>query len=156
MSPHERSQRYVNINKAEDSGYDADYCVIPDTVLEDETAFEIFSQQVISARESYNKLIERGIPKEDARYLLPGASKTSLIATFNGRSLIHFFKLRCCNRAQYEHRQVATAMLNEVRRVCPEIFNLVGPSCYMEGHCPEGKMSCGKFLTVQQKFTPEK
>lgn len=140
MSPHERSQRYVNLNKTDDGNH---YCVIPDKITNDPIALSIFLDAAAEAKFAYDKMVGAGIPEEDARYILPGATKTALIASFNGRSLIHFLKLRCCNRAQWEHRKVAIEMLKLVREVCPTIFNNVGPGCYMDGKCPEGKMSCG-------------
>jgi len=88
-------------------------------------------------------MIEKDIPAEDARYILPQAIGTSIIFTANARELIHFFRLRCCNRAQWEIRELAIAMLELVRKEAPLIFKDAGPPCLI-GPCPEGEMSCGK------------
>lgn len=88
---------------------------------------------------------------EDARFVLPNACETKLIATFNARSLKNFFSLRCCNRAQWEIRDLATEMLKLVVKVAPELFCDAGPTC-LTGNCPEGKMSCGQVQTVREKF----
>ena len=89
-------------------------------------------------------LVGLGIPKEDARYLLPNACTTQLVCTFNARSLLNFFKLRCCERAQWEIRDLAREMLRLVREVAPTIFEKAGPACVSEGMCREGRMSCGR------------
>lgn len=88
---------------------------------------------------------------EDARFVLPNACCTKLICTFNARSLFNFFSHRCCNRAQWEIRDVATQMLMLVRRVAPNLFHRSGPPC-LRGACPEGKMSCGRMSEVRDFF----
>ncbi|MCH3971582.1 MAG: FAD-dependent thymidylate synthase [Oscillospiraceae bacterium] len=80
---------------------------------------------------------------EDARFVLPNACTTKIICTMDARSLLHFFSLRCCNRAQWEIRAVAEQMLWLVREAAPHLFQKAGPPC-LNGACPEGKMSCGK------------
>lgn len=89
---------------------------------------------------------------EDARYVLPNACETKMVVTMNARSLYNFFRLRCCNRAQWEIRQLADEMLKLVRQVAPNLFKKAGPSCYVLGKCPEGKMTCGKSKEVQEKY----
>ena len=61
----------------------------------------------------------------------------------NIRSLLHFFELRCCNRAQWEIRELAWKMYELVKPTAPYIFMDAGPGC-VRGRCPEGKMTCGK------------
>lgn len=85
---------------------------------------------------------ERKIAQEDARYVLPNACETQLVVTMNARSLKNFFRLRCCNRAQWEIRELANKMLDLVREVSPALFRDAGPAC-RTGKCSEGKMSCG-------------
>ncbi len=88
---------------------------------------------------------------EDARFVLPNACTTKMLLTMNARSLQNFFRHRCCNRAQWEIREVACQMLALVREVAPNLFKNAGPSC-LTGPCPEGKMSCGRAAEVRRKF----
>lgn len=81
---------------------------------------------------------------EDARFILPQAAATNLLVTMNARELMHFFELRCCNRAQWEIREMADAMLRECRVVAPAMFSEAGPGCVNGQGCPEGKGSCGE------------
>lgn len=85
---------------------------------------------------------------EDARFILPNACETKMIVTMNARELMHFFELRCCNRAQWEIRSVAWLMFEEVVKVAPNLFRDAGPGC-LRGACPEGKKSCGKAADVK-------
>ena len=88
---------------------------------------------------------------EDARFVLPNACETKMVMTMNCRSLINFFNLRCCNRAQWEIRTVADEMLRLVLPLAPHIFAQAGPRC-LTGPCPEGGMNCGKMLEVRDKY----
>lgn len=80
---------------------------------------------------------------EDARFVLPNAATTRLMVTMNARNLHKFFGLRCCGRAQWEIREMAGLMLEEVKIVAPKVFEKAGPPCAY-GPCPEGSRSCGK------------
>ena len=84
--------------------------------------------------------------------MLPNACTTKMICTMNARSLLNFFSHRCCNRAQWEIRELATQMLREVKAVAPHLFEKAGPAPACAGACPEGKMSCGQMAQVREKF----
>ena len=88
---------------------------------------------------------------EDARFVLPNACTTKLIVTMNARSLMNFFHHRCCNRAQWEIRELADRMLAECAAAAPHLFKNAGPSC-VAGACPEGKMTCGKIVEMREKY----
>ena len=87
---------------------------------------------------------------EDARFVLPNACDTRMIVTMNTRSLRNFFRLRCCERAQWEIRDLAWQMLALVKQACPTLFRGAGPACLC-GPCPEGKMCCGKTAEVRER-----
>ncbi|AWR97628.1 FAD-dependent thymidylate synthase [Acidianus sulfidivorans JP7] len=82
-----------------------------------------------TAYDNYYKLLESGVPEEDARYVLPNAVNTNIVVTMNARELYNFFSLRLCSRAQWEIRAVAWKMLEEVKKVHPILFKYAGPSC---------------------------
>lgn len=88
---------------------------------------------------------------EDARFVLPNACDTKMVVTMNARSLMNFFKHRCCNRAQWEIREVANEMLKQVCEVAPNLFKNAGPAC-ANGACPEGKMTCGKAKEMREYY----
>ena len=128
-----QSQRYVKLKEPE--------MVIPESIANSE--FYVEAKGIMAeASELYRRMVEAGIPCEDARYVLPQAVETDLVMTMNARELLHFFSLRTCNRAQWEIRKVADEMLKICRQVAPVIFEKAGPGC-VRGHCPE-KKACGK------------
>ncbi len=130
----QQSQRYVTFKEEPDF-------IRPKTV-EEAGATEAFDAAAKAAFEAYAKLVELGVPAEDARYLLPNACETKIVVTMNIRELMHFFSLRCCSRAQWEIREVACKMLELVRPTAPLIFKQAGPGC-VRAACPEREMSCG-------------
>ena len=82
--------------------------------------------------------------------MLPNACTTKIMMTMNARSLMNFFRLRCCNRAQWEIRELAWEMLKLCREAAPTLFKKAGPAC-VSGACPEGKMPCGKAQEVRER-----
>ena len=88
---------------------------------------------------------------EDARFVLPNACTTKIMMTMNVRSLHNFFRHRCCNRAQWEIRQLAEEMYKLCAEVAPHLFKHAGPPCAF-GACPEGKMSCGKAAQMRAHY----
>lgn len=91
-----------------------------------------------------------GIPAEDVRFALTNATETRFVVTVNARQLRHMFNLRCCQRAQWEIRELFTRLLEEYRRIAPNIFYRAGASCEDFGYCPEGKLSCGRAPTMDE------
>lgn len=162
-----QSQRYVQKN-------DFPF-IIPPEIENDVQAREEFMLCMRQCAESYEKITqilakkhqvsliaegedEKSAAKkaqkmaiEDARFVLPGACDTRMIVTMNARSLLNFFKQRCCNRAQWEIRAVAEEMFKLVYAVAPELFKHAGPPCAY-GPCTEGGMSCGKMKEMRQKY----
>ncbi len=131
----QQSQRYVKFK-------DGISVVKPATVAADEEANRVFDEAIAATEAAYEKLLEAGIPAEDARYVLPNAAETKIVVTMNVRELMHFFDVRCCNRAQWEIRELAHRMLELVRPTAPYIFAAAGAPCVHDA-CPEGKMTCG-------------
>jgi len=102
---------------------------------------DMFHFAMNTAWETYNNLIEKGIPEEDARYVLPGACNTNIVITMNARELFHFFELRMCMKAQWEIRELSNRMYNICMAENFEIFQYAGPKCWTS-KCNETK-PCG-------------
>ena len=130
----QQSHRYVRLSEPT--------YVVPETVKRDPEAMKVYEETMDGIWDSYSKLIGMGIPAEDARYVLPNGCTTNITITMNARELLHFFSMRCCNRAQWEIREMADEMLRLCKEVSPVIFSDAGPAC-IRGPCPEGKKTCG-------------
>ncbi len=133
-SYNQQSQRYVKFS-------DNFEYITPPSIEKNNEYKEKFDKLVFEIHSLYKELLDRGIEAEDARYILPNASETKIIVSMNGRELLHFFTVRCCNRAQWEIRELATTMLKLVKKVAPVVFEKAGPNC-LRGSCPEGKFQC--------------
>ena len=164
----QQSQRYVNMNNFE--------YVTPPSIESNATIKKLYDQKMEEITEAYrlidhlleihfeNQLVANGedsktahqkakkLANEDARFLLPKACETKIIVTMNARSLYNFFAHRCCNRAQWEIREVAEQMYKIVYSIAPTLFSHAGASCVVEGKCPEGKMTCGKVKEMRERY----
>ena len=127
-----QSQRYVRIK-----GVDL---VMPESIR-DSDFFTEAGSLMEDVMNLYQRMVDAGIPCEDARYITPQAVPTTLVMTMNARELRHFFSLRCCNRAQWEIRRMADEMLKQCRKAAPELFRKAGPGCVSD-RCRE-KIACG-------------
>ena len=163
----QQSQRYVKLEQF-------DY-IVPPSIDANPEASALFKEAMAADQRAYDQLVEilekqyldenlkTGMSAshaksnaeksaiEDARFVFPNACETKIVATMNARSLINFFNHRCCNRAQWEIRELADKMLKCVKGVAPSLFESVGPKC-LTGACPEGKMTCGKIVAVRNKY----
>lgn len=125
------SQRYFNQEKAD--------VVYPHTISVNPDLKQKYDELIKHSKEFYAYAIQNGIAKEDARFGLTESTSTALIMTMNARELIHFFKLRCCFRSQWEIRNLANGLLQFCKQKLPLVFDNVGPKCLMDGGCTETK-----------------
>lgn len=162
-----QSQRYV---KQEHFEY-----ITPPEIAKDPEAVKVYDEAMQYSVDAYNRLadlleerhyqefLREGMPEktarskaekkaiEDARFVLPNACETKMVMTMNARSLLNFFRMRCCNRAQWEIRALAKEMFRLCYEQAPTIFANAGPSC-CAGPCPEGKMTCGKCSEIREEY----
>ena len=111
----QQSQRYVKLTNS-------NAFVTPPTITANAEAEQVYNEALHSIYSAYQKLLDLKIPEEDARFLLPNATETKIVATANARELIHFFSLRLASDAQWEIRQLAEAMFAIVTPLAPHIF----------------------------------
>ena len=141
----QQSQRYV---RAEAFDY-----VLPPAIAAIPEAKAAFEAAMARAGEAYAVIRDllaghgrEATANEDARFVLPNACETRIVVTMNCRSLLHFFGLRCCVRAQWEIRALSDEMLRLSREVLPVIFSGAGARCERLGYCPEDeRFSCGRY-----------
>lgn len=100
-------------------------------------------QEYLDCLKHYLHHIQMGMKPEDARMVLPNATKTNLVMSCNLRELIHICNLRLCNRASLEIRQLFTEIKKQVTEQDERIGNLLVPNCEKDGFCKEAK-SCGR------------
>lgn len=150
-----QSQRYVGETRAQKQEEVFDYIVPLQVKQLGAVAEKEFHSQMGQIQAWYDGWVKRfdsgRAAYEDARFVLPNAAATKLLTTMNARELMHFFNLRCCNRAQWEIRALATEMLRLVKAVAPTLFQKSGPRC-LNGACPEGKLSCGQVKAVRKQY----
>jgi thymidylate synthase (FAD) len=153
-SYNQQSQRYVRFGQA-------DSFIVPPSIAANADALQVFLDAMEQARVSYDRLVDLGLAEgrskesvqEDARFVLPNAAETKIVATMNARELRHFFQVRCCRRAQWEINALAWQMRGVVRDLSPNLFQGTGPNC-LYGDCGEGKMTCGRPYRPEEVDAP--
>ena len=135
----QQSLRFVNVGTE-----NLDWFVVPPAISRNgaESIIEYVNNQKKSA-ESYKKLIESGVPVEDARFALPIGTKTHITTAMNCEELLHVMDQRCCTDAQWEIRAVAYTLMAAGLVLAPLLFEGSGPHCVSDGRCRgSGKGKC--------------
>lgn len=110
----QESQRYIEQKSAK--------FICPESVIANPALFAIYDGCIDRIQKAYAELVKYGIPKEDARYLLPNATQTEIVFTMNFRELRHFFELRCDRHAQWEIHDMSKEMLSMMIDIAPNVF----------------------------------
>jgi thymidylate synthase (FAD) len=129
ISPSQESQRYVSYADKPDRKKTTDFqFVIPESVRSAllpgnaEGADKLYEKAILDIYALYEKLLDAGVPPEDARYLLPNATVSQIVITANFRELRHFFCVRTHVRAHWEIREIALKMLKIMKENAPIVF----------------------------------
>ena len=99
--------------------------VTPPSVERNEAALAAYNEALKAVYSAYEKMVGAGVPKEDARYVLPSAVKTKLVMTLNARSLMHIVWQRTALQAQWEIRELVGTMLALARQATPELWGKI-------------------------------
>ena len=132
ISFEQQSQRYVRYREER-----LDY-VMPKT-WEKAGMTDEYDRLMREITRVYEAALAKGIPAEDARFVLPNATPTNFQVMVNFTELLHIADLRLCWRAQWEIRHMVALMRREVMRVVPEIGVHLQPKCgdRRMGYCDE-------------------
>ena len=124
--------------------------IVPDTIAASPVLLEQYRRAVEEAHGMAGRLCG-ALTKYQCYFALSG-NVMDVMTTMNARELQWFIRLRSCNRAQWEVRDIAVELLRQLRHSFPELFNRFGPSCFSAGSCPEGRLSCGQKEEVISRF----
>ena len=138
VSYSQQSQRYCTYDK----GFDF---VIPASISKDEETLEKYNMCMEYLNTLYLELINKDIPAEDARMVLPNACCTNITLTIDLRALVHLCNERMCSCAQHEIRSMVTKMAKLITNKIPELKPYLAPKCEMLGYCNEpASRTCGR------------
>jgi len=117
MSPSQESQRYVEYGKVRN--FDV---VLPGTI--EKTEFrDRYMEMAAECERIYSEMVKAGVPKEDARYILPNGTTSEIVISANLREFRHIFAVRCHPRAHWEIRQICMIMLEILKKEAPIVFD---------------------------------
>ena len=129
--------------------------ILPDTVRDNAPAREKYETALTEAARQAGDMAGDPWLSKYSYYFAVSGNMMDVMTTLNARELELLLRLRTCNRAQWEIREIAVDMLRLLRKDFPELFGRFGPSCYLTGACPEGRMSCGQSGAVKARFGGE-
>lgn len=141
----------INVPSFIEYGKSSNY-IIPETIASNVELLNRYNSIWDKHNAIFIEFKRNGVSKEDLVYLYLSGNVIDIVTTMNARQLFHFMKLRTCYRAQWEIRNIAIDMLKKVKKVAPNTFKRVGPACVLFGQCPEGKLSCGNMIAVNEEF----
>lgn len=112
----QRSQRYCN---------EGNFDYVTPQSIKDKSFTGSYDYHMYMLADYYH-MIQRDVPKEDVRYILPNACNTDLYLSCNLRELIHICNERLCSKAQWEIRELVKKMIDLVD---PELKFMLVPKC---------------------------
>lgn len=102
-----------------------------------------FQEAIHKNQEMYEEFRKAGVLEEDLIYFYVGAQMCNVVTTMNARNTQWVCRLRCCNKAQWQIRNIAKEMAKQVKEVAPLIGEGLGSTCMTDRYCGEGKECCG-------------
>jgi thymidylate synthase (FAD) len=99
--------------------------VTPKSISSNEKASEVYDEALKTVYSAYENMVSAGVPKEDARYILPSAIKTKLVMTLSARSLMHLVWQRMALQAQWEIRELASALHGLASEATPDLWTRI-------------------------------
>ena len=117
----QESTRYCNYSK-DKFGNELTF-IRPCFWADDSEEYAVWKQAMEDIEKSYVKLISLGAKPEEARSILPNSLKTEIVCTMNLREWRHFFRLRTAERAHPQIREISVALLDELKKRIPVIFD---------------------------------
>ncbi len=136
-----------NLIKADRNNY-----ALPETIKNNTELSAIYNESFDAMKELYAYLKAEGYNENVLIYCVLSGNTVDIVTTMNARELMLFFRLRSCTRAQWEIQIYANDLLRQLRKISPDLFSFYGPSCYVLGYCPEGKMTCGRASEIKELF----
>lgn len=122
----QESTRYCNYSK-DKFGNELTF-IRPCFWADDSEEYAVWKQAMEELEKSYVKLISLGAKPEEARSILPNSLKTEIVCTMNLREWRHFFRLRTAERAHPQIREISVALLDELKKRIPVIFDDINTS----------------------------
>ena len=124
--------------------------VLPESIKANKDALAVYENAFSDNLENAKKLSSLGAGCALLAYFALSGNTVDILFTMNARELLHFMKLRTCTRAQWEIRDAAQDMLAGLMESFPALFRYFGPSCAVNGFCPEGRLSCGRLQKTEE------
>lgn len=126
--------------------------ILPESIEDNAEAKQRYERAIQETHGMIDNILDDPMLSKYSYYFSLSGNLMDVLTTINARELLLLIQLRSCNRAQWEIRRIAIQMLSLLRKSCPALFQYYGPSCFVNGYCPEGKKTCGRMNEVVNYF----
>lgn len=126
--------------------------VTPATIKADKKIEDIYINAVNKNIKVYEEF-KKEVMEEDLIYFYLGSQMLNVVTTMNGRNLQWVCRMRCCNKAQWQIRNIAKDMASQVKEISPLIGAGLGATCITDRYCGEGRESCGLIEKILSSDT---
>lgn len=135
--------------------------IVPMLIRDNPPAREVYDRAMHDAWAAKNALLDRGVPREFALYLLPNAAAVRIVESGSLLHLMHKWTMRTCFNAQEEIYQASMEEIAQVRDVQPQLARYLGPPCHLRAGittpiCTEGSHFCGVKVWLDFPSTPRR
>ena len=124
--------------------------IVPNTIKEKGWEAK-YREHVEKNIEVFNRFKAMGIAEEDLIYFYIGGQMCNVLTTMNARNIQWVCRMRCCNKAQWQIRNIANQIAAQVKIIAPLIGKGIGPTCITNHVCNEGRESCGLIDKILAK-----
>ena len=125
--------------------------ITPPTIKASASSLEMYNNAISKNLEVYEQFKNLDIYEADLIYFYLGCQMLNVVTTINGRSLQWILRMRCCTKAQWQIRNIAKEIANQVKQVAPLLGKGLGPTCMTDLVCYEGKECCGLINSLLKK-----
>lgn len=131
--------------------WDLEHKYISDEI-KNKTDINLYNYIFRNNKEVFEFFKEQGVVEDDLIYFYLAGNMCNVSTTMNGRTVSHILRMRECEKAQKEIRDIAHAMNYEIskQKSAVNFKDNIGTTCEVFGYCPEGRECCGKIKTLKR------
>ena len=128
--------------------WDFNNYITPATISANKDCLKLYTEAVKKNIQVLEEFKSAGVIEEDLVHFYLGCQMLNVVTTLNARTAQWICRMRCCNKAQWQIRNIAKEIARQIKDVSPLLGKGLGPTCVTDLVCNEGKECCGLINTL--------
>lgn len=128
--------------------WDFNNYITPATIFANKDCLKLYTEAVKKNIQVLEEFKSAGVIEEDLVHFYLGCQMLNVVTTLNARTAQWICRMRCCNKAQWQIRNIAKEIARQIKDVSPLLGKGLGPTCVTDLVCNEGKECCGLINTL--------